>query len=440
MCLVSLGLAACCLCADPLEHYFELSKPDAKRALNIYQTFVKQTDLVVQYLSIARLHEHSTRLEIPKIKHAPTSLTNALEEYLNDKDFEINRRQYLAEKEAKKAGGKPTNGNTKLLSDTKPAATSPSPPPHPLAPSAPAVSAPLIDFFESIQDNQQTMAQPQMQQFPQQTGFQQPGMQLPQQTTSMPFPQQQNFGQQDGQSTNPFAQMQQPPQPQLQTQMTGAGFGGYTPQPFSPQNTLAPIPQNGVPIFSQQPLQQPSLAAESLQPQHTSTNPFRQSIMPPPQPTGIAEPKLLGNPTGSLGRSTTNPFAKHNTGFQPSQSPPSSSPFSLPSIQTPQINLSFAQPQQQQPLQPLQPTPTGTNPFARNASPVQGTPSPQGGLTVHATGSTNPFRQSAFVNQQTGQGWQSSGQGTLGGMNLEQVPTTNVFPRPGQQQTPNYLG
>ena len=72
-----------------------MSHPDATRALNIYRTFVKQTDMVVQYLSVARMHEHSTRLEIPKIKHAPTSLAASLEEYLNDKDFEVNRRQYL---------------------------------------------------------------------------------------------------------------------------------------------------------------------------------------------------------------------------------------------------------------------------------------------------------------------------------------------------------
>ena len=81
------------------EHYFELSKPDATRALAVYRTFVKQTEAVVQYLSLARAHEHSTRLEIPRIKHAPTSLAASLEEYLADKDFEINRRQYIAEKE-----------------------------------------------------------------------------------------------------------------------------------------------------------------------------------------------------------------------------------------------------------------------------------------------------------------------------------------------------
>src|SRR5690349_16846444 len=114
-----------------------MSHPDATRALSIYRTFVKQTDLCVQYLSVARLHEHSTRLEIPKIKHAPTTLTNSLEEYLNDKDFDVNRRQYLAEREAKKSGGKTTNGASKPSSEPKPApakaaATQPSAPPKPV--------------------------------------------------------------------------------------------------------------------------------------------------------------------------------------------------------------------------------------------------------------------------------------------------------------------
>src|ERR1700761_3689628 len=79
-----------------------MSKPDAERALKIYRSFVKQTDQVVRYLSIARHYEHATRLEIPKIKHAPTSLSSSLEEYLKDPDFEINRRQYLAQQESKK--------------------------------------------------------------------------------------------------------------------------------------------------------------------------------------------------------------------------------------------------------------------------------------------------------------------------------------------------
>lgn len=87
-----------------LEHYFEMSKTDAQRALAIYKTFTKQTNLVVEFLSTARQYENATRLEIPKLKHAPTSLTASLEEYLNDPDFEVNRRQYLAHTDARKGG------------------------------------------------------------------------------------------------------------------------------------------------------------------------------------------------------------------------------------------------------------------------------------------------------------------------------------------------
>jgi hypothetical protein len=320
----------------------------------------------------------------------------------------------------------------------------------------------LIDLFASLEDNQQTMAtQPMMQQYPQQTGFQQQSFPIPQQAADMSFAQQQpqQFAMQNGQGTNPFQmqqpmqqqmqpqQLQQQPQP-IQTQFTGAGFGGYTPQPFSPQNTLSSIPQNGVPDFSHQqqqqmPMQIPTIA-EPLQPQQTSTNPFRQSMLP--TATGMADPKLLNNPTGasSLTRSATNPFAKHSTGFQ-QQAPSPTGPLPFPG--SPIQSSPFApmqQPQQQQPpLQPLQPSPTGTNPFARQPSPQNAMAPPQGGLTVHATGSTNPFRQSAFVNQQTGQGWQNAGNsGTLGGMSVDQVPTTSVFPRPGQQQQQqnNFLG
>ncbi|KAH0164047.1 hypothetical protein KCU67_g5317, partial [Aureobasidium melanogenum] len=51
-------------------------------------------------------------------------------------------------------------------------------------------------------------------------------------------------------------------------------------------------------------------------------------------------------------------------------------------------------------------------------------------LTPAVTGSTNPFRQSMFVNQQTGQGWQNTPQASMGGW--EQLQTVPVFPRPGQ--------
>ena len=413
-----------------LSHYFEMSKPDAERAIKIYKTFCKQTDQVVQYLSLARQYEHATRLEIPKIKHAPTSLVNSLQEYLDDEDFDVNRRQYLAEQDAKKSG-KPFQKPAQPKA--QPAAAQPAPYSQSSQPQA-AAAAPqqqpkgpapdLIDFFGSIEQNQQPMAQnaPQFQQQHQQqpTGFPMQAQQtgFPMQPTDFPAAQQQQpqqpFGFQqvpqqtstngfmaDGTSTNSFGQpqqQQQQPQPQpLQTQFTGAGFGGYGPQPQQQQpfQTGGAFAQDPNAFASHMQMQSPAqmqAPSQGIQPQQTgSTNPFRQSMMPTGAGFGQQQ---------EMQRQSTNPFARN----------------------TPQ----------QQP-QALQAQPTGTNPFARNITPSQQpTPpvSPPNALQVQPTGSTNPFRQSAFVNQQTGSGWQHAPQNTMGG--LEGLETIPVFPRPGQ--------
>jgi phosphatidylinositol-binding clathrin assembly protein len=465
-----------------------MSHPDAERALNIYRTFCKQTDLVVAYLSVARLHEHSTRLEIPKIKHAPTSLAKSLEEYLKDKDFEINRRQYLAEQEAKKHG-KTTNGalgrSTPLksaelpTSGSKPAELS-STATRSATTTTTTKQAPekgpapdLIDFFESIEQNQQPLGQTQnAPQFQQTSQFQQQQSFIPQQQSSFPgqipgAQPQQPFGVGYGQGTNPFGQQQTQ---QIQPSFTGAGFGGYTPQPFSPSSSsLSPIPQDSIASFPQQAQQQQQQqqpqnfstgqVSAPLQQQATSTNPFRQSIMQ-------NSPGLAAGAQNSPTTKSTNPFAKSTqqqtpTGSSsafsaasssPFSSQPTSSPFTNPSAsslpfvmnqQTPSDmystmpSIPAVHPPSQSP-QSLQPATTGINPF-RHPSPNQNTLSPSspssgGGLVPNPTGSTNPFRQSAFVNPATGQGWQSS-QGTMGG--LEHLETTKVFPRPGQPTGPN---
>ena len=474
-----------------LEHYFEMSKYDAERALRIYKTFSKQTDQVVEFLSMARHYEHATRLEIPKLKHAPTSLTGSLEEYLNDPDFEINRRQYLAQQEAKKGPrfkGSGTGESSKITSkpasskdetdkifqDSKPAQVAS----NRLEPKGPAPD--LIDFFDSIEQNQSTMATNSQQQNPgfPQVPYQQQLFQ-PQQPSFVNQagqPQQQTTGQFGG--NNPFGQPQQQQQ-SVQPQFTGGGFGSNSQQTYDhaqnsggqiqdgpsqynlqqafgqQQNQTAGFLQNGVNGFSHPQQQFPT----GQQPQ--STNPFRQSMFPQNSGhTSASFPNSYSSPSSATQQST-NPFARTMTG-QSAQSLPFASappnqgtPFSSQtqtlsqgapfSSQPPNQGMPFAplnqgtpftspppsQPQTQQQPQPLQSMRTGTNPFARNVSPPQSqqpTPPP---IQTNPTGSTNPFRQSVFVNQQTGQGWQAS-QGTMGG--LEQLPTIPVFPRPGQQQ------
>src|SRR6187402_2456836 len=151
-----------------------MSRPDAERAMEIYKNFTKQTDFVVQYLSTARQYEHQTRVEVPKLKHAPVNLGKQLEDYLMDPDFEVNRRQYIAELESKKGrangASKPFATTSKSESESR-AATGRSFPDTTQAaavkPAAPAKGPDpdLIDFFESIEQNQQPMAtQPRLQQ------------------------------------------------------------------------------------------------------------------------------------------------------------------------------------------------------------------------------------------------------------------------------------
>lgn len=433
-----------------LGHFFEMSKPDAERALEIYRTFTRQTDYVVQYLSSARLHEHRTRVEVPKLKHAPVNLGRQLEEYLKDADFEIHRRQYLAEQDAKRKGGPSRSAKFDFpKSTTKPTSSATnSNNPFPSVPEAKQEVKPqqnkgpdpdLIDFFDSIEQNQTTMqvnSQP--------TGMPSGAAPFQPQQAGMPFPrndfaqqqtgfapnnmfQQQNMAgfmsQQQQQQQPPQIQMQQPQQ--VQPNFTGAGFGGFTPQPSFQPGTLGSIPQNAEATFQiqnqafqydqqqqQQPLKTQTGQPNGLQPTPTGTNPFRQSMMM--QQTGmqgnlsaVSSPQP---PAQQLNRQSTNPFTR---------SPPQNvSPF--------------------QSSTPLHAQPTGTNPFAKNTFPQQPVQSPDqkqtqnpASLAPQPTGTTNPFRQSAFVNHNTGMGWQHN-QGAIGG-GLDQLPTVPVFPMPAQQ-------
>lgn len=71
-----------------------MSKVDATESFDVYKSFIKQTDRVVDYLAVARKLHNVVNVPVPNLKHAPTSLVQALEEYLNDPNFEQNRRDY----------------------------------------------------------------------------------------------------------------------------------------------------------------------------------------------------------------------------------------------------------------------------------------------------------------------------------------------------------
>jgi phosphatidylinositol-binding clathrin assembly protein len=407
--------------------------------VKIYKAFVKQTDQAVRFLSTARHFEHATRLEIPKIKHAPTSLASSLEDYLNDPEFEAQRREYLAQQESHKKGkavngkalaAKPsttTNGLSNAKANTsRSSATAEKPQPKGPAPD-------LIDFFESIEQHQQPMAQPAYQQ-PQYGQVTAPGS-MPQQAPYVLQEgiQTQSFGPVPIQNTNPFLQMQQP---QVQPNLGGVPYPGVGQQNrFT--STLSSIPQSSVASFPAQAVQPfpPSAMDAAMH----STNPFRQSMLMS-SGTGASSSSFGSGTTINTAISSqatnTNPFSKSSTPSTPQMSPFSPSPFSQPNNQAfSPVNSQpspFGQmPQVSQVPQATSHAAAGTNPFAKAAvQPGQNTFS-QAPIVSQATGSTNPFRQSTFVNPNTGTGWQNSGHGTIGGMSSDRVETVPVFPRPG---------
>ncbi len=490
------------------ERFFEMSKYDAERALSIYKTFVKQTNQVVEYLVVARQYEHATRLEVPKLKHAPTSLANALEEYVRDPDFELARREYLAQQEAKKNRGKGNNassraagadrsnllqqrGMSKDVSATSKIAEAPSAAP----PAKKQVRGPdpdLIDFFESIEQNQQPMAQslpapPQIpvSQLPQQGYAFQP-QELSAQNTQQAFvPPQTLFGTTQGElantQINPMFNSA-PIQLAGPSAISGTGFGGFSPatsaQPVVPTSTPsitgsqqdAAFALQNAPFTSPQP--PPLLGNLQVQGQQ-STNPFRQSMMP--TGTSVSAAPSFGAGTSFVSpvgpQQSSNPFARVAQQAEPVSMPPplptgaaaAPSPFqAAPSSQlyqlpqtanrplensggAPRSTNPFAQmlsaapltDAQQQPLQQPQPSQPGGQPASLSAF------GSGGGMGVQATGSdTNPFRKSMFQAMNTGGSgaggnptsaagaWPPQGQqGTMGG--LEQLPTIPVFPRSG---------
>ncbi|KAL7409315.1 ANTH domain-containing protein [Mrakia frigida] len=367
-----------------LEHYFEMEHKQAADALTLYKSFCTQTKKVVEYLKYAKELNNIIDVPIPNLKHAPVSLVKALQEYLDDPNFEENRSEYKQNKDV--ADGKaPAPKKAVEASKPAPAATSSSSTSAP-APSNAQSNQPqaLVDFFSSIEENQPTMFNPQTNSptsayFEQQATFNPFAARLQQQQTGLPPQQPQFFGQQP----SPFGQQQMPMQ--LQPQATGfAAFGGGFPPPQQPQFGLPPQQQQ-----------------QQLQPQATGFNPFRQSMLMPqatgfPQQQQQQQPPMPSIPSnGFLGQ---NAFAQQQQQSPPAQQQPSS-PFDFLSQPPPQQ-------QQQQPSngflssqptgfgqqQPLQSQPTGhhsTNPFGQVRSATS--PPSMQPLVAQPTGSKNPF-------------------------------------------------
>ncbi|KAJ2081049.1 hypothetical protein H4R24_002620 [Coemansia sp. RSA 988] len=106
-----------------LKVYFDMEEGDMRRALDLYKRFVKLTDRTDEYLKIARQFEAIFGFSIPKLNHAPLSLSKALDDFLNMPADE-RRLTISAMKNAPKESGaaRPTadgNGGTGTSSSAK---------------------------------------------------------------------------------------------------------------------------------------------------------------------------------------------------------------------------------------------------------------------------------------------------------------------------------
>lgn len=374
-----------------LEHYFEMAKTDAEEALSIYKTFCKQTDKVVDYLNIARSLNSKLDVPVPHLKHAPVSLVKALEEYLDDPNFESNRleyRQNMGAADVTPSG--PTTGGASTAARKSPApqssaaATKPAAAATSSSAAAPAaqttVNRTIEDFFSSIEQEQK--AQPQGQpanfmapfvQHPMANPFRQSMMMMPpSQMTGMPM-----APMMTGQMAFPGGPSQMmggasggPGGMPMQMQMTGQPTMTGAPSPFGwaaggasstttgsvssiqssrqqpngfiqPQSTGFSAPS---PFLQPNMTGQPFGGAAAMQPQLTGQqNPFRQSMMFP-QSTGSAQGApnfstgaMLPQRTGANNFGSTSPFGQANGGANSSAAKPlvpqptgSKNPFALP--------------------------------------------------------------------------------------------------------------
>ncbi|ORZ20213.1 AP180 N-terminal homology domain-containing protein, partial [Absidia repens] len=115
-----------------LEHYFAMSKSDARISLEIYKRFAKQTEEVIHFLDRARQFQQEMYIAIPAAKHAPLSLAAALEEYLTESKEQPSPQQ----------GNRNTTSQVPATTVSTPRRTEPEQPKE------------LLDFFSNLERDQ----------------------------------------------------------------------------------------------------------------------------------------------------------------------------------------------------------------------------------------------------------------------------------------------
>lgn len=389
-----------------LEHYFEMSYYDAKRALNVYKKFVDQTKYVIDYLRVAKHLEYATKLHVPTIKHAPTALTSSLEEYLNDPMFEQHRAEYLRSKKQDQSPGL----SPQVVSKQKPAQQESSNGNVGAAPQAAQQTPQPVANESSLQRSNTLVVQ--------QATFNPWGSSVP-----VVF---------NG------ANMQNPQM--LSLDPTGAGFGGVGQQHQLQQQQLQQQ-QLQQQQFQQQQLQQQQMQQQQMQQQQMQQQQAQQQQAQQQQFYNPTQQPFAPQATGQnpFLRSDWQPVVQQYTGFQNLQQP---SQQSAPSSQ-----VISAQTTQSNPFLHMSKTGSATanvdsnNPFGgtRFGNPnttayTFNKPEASQRVSVTATGS-NPFK----VSDLTAKMFESASkkgplpikaQPTAGG--LENLPTIPVFPQTQQ--------
>ncbi|KAI9315249.1 ANTH domain-containing protein [Dichotomocladium elegans] len=306
-----------------LEHYFEMSKVDAKVSLEIYKHFAKETDKTVNYLNQAKRIQSDMQISIPNLKHAPLTLVSALEEYLNDPNYESQREELTKNangsyNQQQDSSPKPVASN--IVNVQQPQQQQIHQPPFTI-PVAQTKQPEINDFFESIENERATI-------FHSANGV--VSFIAPQPTGQQLFP-----------STTAMNNSIMSPLRTTNTGNTGNPFRASNLP--SQMNDSALSPQNTELIFQQQ--QQLNRSASMMLPRANTgataaSNPFRT----------LQQSQMTGASGWSLPQQQSQPMFTQMTGS-------SQQPFvfsSSPLVQNPQ--------------------PTGTNPFMSNGNATR-TPS-----------------------------------------------------------------
>jgi hypothetical protein len=239
---------------NSVEQFFDLSQPEARRALETYRKFAEVTEQVGDFFSKVKRLEQGLGVSVPELKQPPASLAKTLYDYVSAPDFAQQQRSRQADSAAPKS--QPTSASTPQMRQQN--------------------SNGLIDVFNSPAPTNQRTPNP--------TGFATPSMN----NNSAQFQQQGSFTNTSQQDMFGFQQpLQQMPPQQQQKQIvpTQATVPARQQSQFSDLDLFGQPSQLPNVAQSRQVLpagsySQPVLPSSSFLQQHATVQPMAQPQRP----------------------------------------------------------------------------------------------------------------------------------------------------------------